>query len=165
MLTTLFNCTKTICDTECPLHHSNNQHHVRSTGYEEKLIHGESTAHGGMFLHIRLMYVLNLCWNYSKILAMWYQFKIIPILTKEETCNNYHTITLLHTKYKVYGRIINTIQNTADVILLENQKRFRPGHSYATMFFTIEERVKRRSEFNKVNNFILLTYIHFSGSR
>jgi hypothetical protein len=66
---------------------------------------------------------------------MWYQFKIIPIFTKEETCNNYNRITLLHTKYKDYGRIINnTIQNTADVILLEIQKRFRPGHSYATMF-------------------------------
>lgn len=65
---------------------------------------------------------------------MWYQAKIMPIL-KKETCDNYHRITLLHTKYKVYGSIINKrIQNNAETLLLENQDRFRQGQSCATMF-------------------------------
>jgi hypothetical protein len=60
----------------------------------------------------------------------------MPILKKEkETCDNYHRFTLLYTKNKVYGRIVsNKIQNNAETLLLENQERFRQGHSYATMF-------------------------------
>jgi hypothetical protein len=53
---------------------------------------------------------------------------------EKETCDNYQRLTLLHTKYKVYGRIINNrIQNNVETLLLENQERFRQGHSYVTM--------------------------------
>jgi len=110
-----------------------------------------------IFLH-KFFNFLNVCWIYGDIPEEWRTDIVIPIHKKGERNNpdDYRSISLLNTGYKIYSKIIaKRLTAIAEVLLLEEQNGFRKGRSCMDCIFSASQLIEKRREF------IIPTYIAF----
>ena len=100
----------------------------KATGLDN--VNSEMIKYGGLFLHLRMLHLFNICWTSYEIPAEWKSAKVISLFKKGEgnKTENYRGISLLNAAYKLYSRISNErLRTIFKTILLEDQAGFRKG--------------------------------------
>lgn len=71
-------------------------------------INMELIKYGGIFLHLRLLTLYNMCWKSHKIPSAWAMSKVVSIYKKNDRTQpeNYRGISLLNNAYKIYADIL-----------------------------------------------------------
>ena len=104
------------------------------------------------------MNFLNVCWVYGDIPKEWRTVVVVTIHKKGDRNNpdNYRSISLLNTGYKIYSKIIaKRLTVIAEAQILEEQNGFRKGWSYMDCIFSASQIIEKYIEFN------IPTYIAF----
>ncbi len=95
-----------------------------------------------MLLQWRLLHIINTCWQKLKIPNTWKAAEVISIFKRgdKKNCENYRSISLLCTMYKVYARIVNAkIKAISEALLGEEQNGFRTGSSTSDSVFILQQ--------------------------
>lgn len=131
----------------------------KAVGIDE--INSELLKYGGDILEIRLLHLLNMCWQKHEVPKEW-RFSVIVSLFKKgdrKLCSNYRGISLLSTSYKTYARIINQrTKAITEALLLEEQSGFRSGRSCIDNAFVLNQIIEKHREFNIETHMAFIDY-------
>lgn len=107
--------------------------------------------YAGLYAEIRLLNLINECWNTCKIPENWKIGEVISLFKKGNRLDskNYRGISLLNSTYKLYAKIINNrLKIISNTLLEEEQAGFRKGRSCSDNVFIIKRLIEKRREFN-----------------
>ena len=79
----------------------------KATGSDR--INTELLKYGGTVLHLRLLHLINRCWQTSTIPETWKTAEVVSLfkIGDHKDCRNYREISLLNSINKTYAKIVN----------------------------------------------------------
>ena len=115
-------------------------------------IPAELIKEGGRTIRYQIHKLIVYIWNKEELPEEWKELIIVPIHKKGDKtdCNNYRSISLLPTTYKILSNILlSRLTPYAEEIIGDHQCRFRRNRSTTDHLFCIRQMLEKKWEYNK----------------